>query len=145
MIAKAETEYYQDIKIFAEKINYRCADECCANCRFARPLEDHNRIFHEHHTHHDAIWHNCHKHPRHQLHDKYACMNRELFVTSEANGDLFNDTRFSIEPEVDGHCVCDMFVHRDADEEPFSHIKHEYDENGDPLPRHQDFNPKGHF
>ena len=34
LIAKVETQHYQDIEIYADKIGYRRVDECCGNCRW---------------------------------------------------------------------------------------------------------------
>ena len=113
LIAKSEVNDIQDIGIYADKINYRSVDECCATCKWAKPLEHTDNLFghHQHMPHmpHDTLMHGIHNHEKCHLHNKFVCMNRELFVNSELNGDKCKHDDFSIEPEVDGNCICDFY------------------------------------
>ena len=98
-IVQVETKDFQDIAIYAEKINYHKIDpDCCANCKYSRTCEADKDC-------------NCHSippyGPHHKPRKRLICMNSRLFTidNNEAeNKDCCND-----------HC------------EHNSHHGHEYD------------------
>ena len=105
-LCKAETRHYQDIHLYADKINYRPINyKCCENCKWC---------------HKEA---NCNCHAHHPKPSRCECMNDKLFIADSIYDPAYDPIhhaktgphvyeRFNfmpIHPEVEPTCVCDYW------------------------------------
>ena len=94
-LAIAETRNFQDIRIYADKIEYHLIDpQCCKNCKWSIKVHEYDQ--------------HCHCHEDHQTAKgtKYMCMNHELF--NVAHSKIISD----IEPIVDPNGICKHYKDR---------------------------------
>lgn len=126
LIAKVETQHYQDIMVYAEKIGYHRVEECCANCRWCyRKMsgEPHRMI-----VRNDKFM----RDPK-MIHQSLVCLNYKLFAKRLTDIESPDFDQLRVQPEVEPGCVCKHFEKRLPPHDP-KFPNHCYDQYGEDLP-----------
>lgn len=125
LIAKVETQHYQDIKIYAEKIGYHRVEKCCGNCRWCH--KQMSKKPDKMTVRNDKFMIDLKPTP-----PKLICSNYKLFAKriTDVKAPDFDDLR--IQPEIDPGCVCDHFEKKLAPNDP-AFQNHCYDQYGEDL------------
>lgn len=135
LIACTNVIQCQDIYAFADKINYKQVDKCCANCKWSMEIDSDDKLFDEivdcgctcNGHHHNA----CDMHSK-----KLVCTNIDIFGLSDLHNHVGKHISVQLYPEVNANHVCDLHCDERADGFHHPHIHHEYDEDGLKLPFH---------
>lgn len=126
LIAKVESQHYQDIKIYAEKIGYRKVEECCGNCRWChkKMTGEPDKMI----VRNDKFMSDPKLMP-----PKLVCLNYKLFAKRITDVEAPDFDQLRVQPEIDPGCVCDHFEKRLPPNDP-AFQNHCYDQYGEDLP-----------